>query len=82
MRIKIKNIIIVLLSILLAFLLIYSKEEKKENLKDLEINYIDVGQGNAVLIKTNNKTILIDGGNRSNSRYYYNFIKNKNNCQC
>ena len=37
-----------------------------------------MGQGNAVLIKTNNKTILIDGGNRSNSRYYYNFIKNKN----
>lgn len=74
----IKNIIIVLLSILLVFLLIYSKEEKKENLKELEINYIDVGQGNAVLIKTNNKTILIDGGNRSNSRYYYNFIKNKN----
>lgn len=78
MKIKIKNIIIVLLSILLVFLLIYSKEEKKENLKELEINYIDVGQGNAVLIKTNNKTILIDGGNRSNSRYYYNFIKNKN----
>ena len=74
----IKNIIIVLLSILLVFLLLYSKEEKKENLKELEINYIDVGQGNAVLIKTNNKTILIDGGNRSNSRYYYNFIKNKN----
>ena len=74
----IKNIIIVLLSILLVFLLIYSKEEKKENLKELEINYIDVGQGNAVLIKTNNKTILIDGGNRSNSRYYYNFIKNTN----
>lgn len=78
MKIKIKNIIIVLLSILLVFLLIYSKEDKKEKLKDLEINYIDVGQGNAVLIKINNKNILIDGGNRSNSRYYYNFIKNKN----
>lgn len=78
MKIKIKNIIIVLLSILFFFLLIYSKEDKKENLKDLEINYIDVEQGNAVLINTNNKTILIDGGNRSNSRYYYNFIKNKN----
>lgn len=78
MKIKIKNIIIVLLSILLVFLLIYSKEEKKENLKELEINYIDVGQGNAALIKTNNETILIDGGNRSNSRYYYNYIKNKN----
>lgn len=78
MKTKIKNIIIVLLSILLVFLLLYSKEDKKENLKELEINYIDVGQGNAVLIKTNNKTILIDGGNRSNSRYYYNFIKNKN----
>lgn len=78
MKIKIKNIIIVLLSILLVFLLIYPKEDKKENLKELEINYIDVGQGNAALIKINNKTILIDGGNRSNSRYYYNFIKNKN----
>ena len=30
--------------------------------KDLEINFIDVGQGDSTLIRVNNKSILIDGG--------------------
>lgn len=79
MRAKIKNILIIFLSLIFIFLLINTKEDKgHKNLQELEINYIDVGQGNAVLIKSNDKTLLIDGGNRSNSSYYYNFIKNKN----
>ena len=79
MRAKIKNILIIFLSLIFIFLLINTKEDKgHKNLQALEINYIDVGQGNAVLIKSNDKTLLIDGGNRSNSSYYYNFIKNKN----
>ena len=79
MRAKIKNILIIFLSLIFIFLLINTKEDKgHKNLQELEINYIDVGQGNAVLIKSNDKTLLIDGGNRSNSSYYDNFIKNKN----
>ncbi|WP_311370230.1 ComEC/Rec2 family competence protein [Anaerococcus hydrogenalis] len=79
MKAKIKNILIIFLSLIFIFLLINTKEDKgHKNLQELEINYIDVGQGNAVLIQSNDKTLLIDGGNRSNSSYYYNFIKNKN----
>lgn len=35
----------------------------------LEINFIDVGQGDSALIKTNNCNILIDGGGTENSDY-------------
>lgn len=72
-----KNFIIVVLSAILITLIIQTNEKTYDNLDKLEINYIDVGQGNAVLVKSAGKTLLIDGGNRSNSRYYYNFIKNQ-----
>lgn len=78
MKIKFKNLLIIILSVVLIFLLINTKENTYENLVELEINYIDVGQGNAVLVKNKDKSLLIDGGNRSNSSYYYNYIKNKN----
>ena len=32
------------------------------NRKNLEINFIDVGQGDSTLIRVNNKNVLIDGG--------------------
>lgn len=74
MKISFKNLLIVFLSTILIFLLVNNKENTYTNLDELEITYIDVGQGNAV----KDKRLLIDGGNRSNSRYYYNYIKNKN----
>ncbi|WP_270596637.1 MBL fold metallo-hydrolase [Anaerococcus vaginalis] len=74
MKISFKNSLIVFLSTILIFLLVNKKENTYTNLDELEINYIDVGQGNA----EKDKSLLIDGGNRSNSRYYYNYIKNKN----
>lgn len=73
-----KNLIILILSAILIFLLVETKEKKDKNLDELEITYIDIGQGNAVLVKSKNENLLIDGGNRANSRYYYNYIKNKN----
>ena len=79
MKISFKNLLIVFLSTILIFLLVNKKENTYKNLDELEITYIeDVGQGNAVLVKTKDKSLLIDGGNRSNSRYYYTYIKNKN----
>lgn len=78
MRIKFKNLLIIILFAILIFLLINTKESTYENLDELEINYIDVGQGNAVFVRNKDKSLLIDGGNRSSSSYYYNFIKNKN----
>lgn len=73
-----KNLIILILSAILIFLLVETKEKKDKNLDELEITYINIGQGNAVLVKSKNENLLIDGGNRANSRYYYNYIKNKN----
>lgn len=73
-----KNLIILILSAILIFLLVETKEKNDKNLDELEITYIDIGQGNAVLVKSKNENLLIDGGNRANSRYYYNYIKNKN----
>lgn len=78
MRIKFKNLLIIILFAILIFLLINSKESTYENLDELEINYINVGQGNAVFVRNKDKSLIIDGGNRSSSSYYYNFIKNKN----
>lgn len=78
MKISFKNLLIVFLSTILIFLLVNKKENTYKNLDELEITYVDVGQGNAVLVKTKDKSLLIDWGNRSNSRHYYTYIKNKN----
>lgn len=70
MRIKFKNLLIIILFAILIFLLINTKESTYKNLDELEINYIDVGQGNAVFVRNKDKSLLIDGGNRSSSSYY------------
>lgn len=62
MKISFKNLLIVFLSTILIFLLVNKKENTYKNLDELEITYIDVGQGNAVLVKTKDKSLLIDGG--------------------
>lgn len=53
--------IILIIVILLNFIapVIMSKR------RNLEINFIDVGQGDSTLIRVNNKSILIDGGGNS-----------------
>lgn len=61
MKISFKNLLIVFLSTILIFLLVNKKENTYTNLDELEITYIDVGQGNAVLVKTKDKSLLIDG---------------------
>lgn len=61
MKISFKNLLIVFLSAILIFLLFNKKENTYTNLDELEITYIDVGQGNAVLVKTKDKSLLIDG---------------------
>lgn len=78
MKVNFKNLLIIFLSAFLIFFLFNKKENTYTNLDELEITYVDVGQGNSVLVKTKDKSLLIDGGNRSNSRYYYTYIKNKN----
>lgn len=74
-----KNIIILVLSSILISLIYFTYKNEDSNVEgELEINYIDVGQGNGVLIRQGDKSLIIDGGNRSNSRYFYNYIDKKN----
>lgn len=55
---------------------------KDENLIDngqLEVSVINVGQGDAIFIKTpDNKNILIDSGSREDKDKLYEFLKSKN----
>ncbi len=44
----------------------------------LEIHYIDVGQADAALVLCGDKTMLIDGGNATDSSLIYTYLKNKN----
>jgi len=41
------------------------------------IHYIDVGQGDGILIQVNNKNILIDGGTESNSKALIKYLKSQ-----
>lgn len=72
-----KNILIIVLLIILG-LLTYNTYSDEEIDTNLEIDYIDVGQGNAVLVREKDKVLLIDGGSRSSSRKYYSYIEDKN----
>lgn len=59
---KIVNILVSILIILQIFISIVPQNY-------IEVNMIDVGQGDSCLIKTNNYNILIDGGGSENSDY-------------
>lgn len=74
-----KNVVIIILFSILSILLYntYRKDNVKID-KKLEVDYIDVGQGNASLVKNGKFVLLIDGGNRSNSRYYFSYVNSKN----
>lgn len=43
---------------------------------DLEIYYFDVGQADSILIKENDKSMLIDAGNNEDGEYLVDYIKN------
>lgn len=72
-----------LVALVLAFLAIFlcsctAREEEvyKEVTGEIEIHYIDVGQADSSLIICNGETMLIDGGNVSDSRLLVSYIKN------
>lgn len=43
--------------------------------EDLEVHFIDVGQGDATLIINNDETLLIDAGNNSKGTVVQNYIR-------
>ena len=59
----------------------YAKEEPviKENVHgNLEVYFIDVGQADAILIRENNKNMLIDAGNNEDGALLVNYFKSLN----
>ena len=58
-----KKILIIVILLVIIFNFIFPIFTSKRS--NLEINFIDVGQGDSTLIRVNNKNILIDGGGSS-----------------
>ena len=52
-----------------------SKPKKVENLSGLEVEYIDVGQADAILIRDNGENMLIDGGNNEDGDKLVTYFK-------
>lgn len=70
-----KKIITFILSLGLLFAIIYSPDMVAKELKmDLEVHFIDVGQGDSILIKNDGENMLIDGGTRSSSEIVVNYL--------
>lgn len=55
-----KKILIIVILLVIIFNFIFPIFTSKRS--NLEINFIDVGQGDSTLIRVNNRTILVDGG--------------------
>ena len=85
---KIINIIILVLLILGTYYyedienyIINGKLERNisnvvnENINNLEISYLDVGQADCILIRKNNRNILIDAGNNEDGDKLVNYFK-------
>ncbi len=72
--------LIKVVSLVLMLLFIFIGCTNNQNLEgSLEVSIIDVGQGDAIFIKTpNNKNILIDTGSKNDKDKLYNFLKEKN----
>ena len=58
-----KKILIIVILLVIIFNFIFPIFTSKRS--NLEINFIDVGQGDSTLIRVNNKSILVDGGGSS-----------------
>ncbi|HHT25145.1 MAG TPA: MBL fold metallo-hydrolase [Clostridiaceae bacterium] len=48
-----------------------TKEIKPKHLEKLEVHFLDVGQGDSILIKNHDYNMLIDGGSQDQSSYNY-----------
>lgn len=55
-----------------------ANNEDEENQTDLAAHFIDVGQGDSILIKEKEKTILIDAGERWEGENVVNYLKEEN----
>ena len=78
MRLNRKHYILIsfIASILLTFLLINNCPPASIN--GIKIHFIDVGQGDSILIQANNKNLLIDSGSQSEEDKLFNYLDSIN----
>ena len=73
-----KKLFSILLAVTLMFSIVLPANEAAASTKQLEVHFIDVGQGDATLIKaTNGKTMLIDGCPSSSGKKLVAYLKAK-----
>lgn len=79
MKNKLKFIIYyILVLFLIAYIYFnFSDNSTKTDNNNLIVSYIDVGQGNGVLIQNGKENIVIDGGDKSNSDKFVSFLKSR-----
>ena len=51
------------------------EDQRGDSQGELSVTYLDVGQGNAVVIRQGNQTMLIDGGPRESSSFVVSYLK-------
>lgn len=70
-----KKVVTFVLILGLLFAIIYSPDMIAKELKmDLEVHFIDIGQGDSILIKSDGENMLIDGGTTSSSETVVNYL--------
>ena len=51
------------------------EDQRGDSQGELSVTYLDVGQGNAVLVRQEDQTMLIDGGPRESSSFVVSYLK-------
>ncbi|MCR1975320.1 MBL fold metallo-hydrolase [Clostridium sporogenes] len=81
MKLKKKNLIIAGLLICLSIIFMACSQQSSNAINtsnksnELKVHYIDVGQGDSILVQTKDKNILIDAGTRKSSDNLINYLK-------
>ncbi|EKO1913415.1 MBL fold metallo-hydrolase [Clostridium botulinum] len=81
MKLKKKNLIITCLLICLSIIFTACSQQSSNAINtsnksnELKVHYIDVGQGDSILVQTKDKNILIDAGTRKSSDNLINYLK-------
>ena len=64
---------------LIFILLLYSCSNTSANSNSImTVHFIDVGQGDAILVQVNDKNLLIDSGPKESSSIFFNYLNSIN----
>ena len=71
-----KNILIIILILISIFLLreIFKNKDYSSKPNEMKVHFIDVGQGDAILVQVNNKNLLIDSGSSTEKKKLIDYL--------